>query len=119
MSAATVIALVMLPLSTLAAKKAARDEAAPGDFFIVSSVDSGKQQLLLKLPTEVTEVMRVNGDTRYLDESGKPIKLADLRAGDTVYVTSVRGAEGLVALRIRKGPMTPEELHRRYLQGAN
>jgi hypothetical protein len=118
-SVATVAALVIFSLSALAAKNSARDDASAGDFFIISSVDLAKQQLLLKFPTEVTEVMRVNDDTRYLDESGKPIKLADLRAGDTVYVASVRGAEGLVAVRIRKGPMTLEELHRRYVQGAN
>lgn len=119
LSVATVLALAIVSPSVLAAKNAVREDASAGDFFIISSVDLAKQQLLLKFPTEVTEVMRVNGNTRYLDEGGKPIKLADLRAGDTVYVTSVHGAEGLTAVRIRKGPMTLEALHQRYLQGAN
>ena len=115
---ATVLALAILLLSALAAKDEARDGSA-GDFFIISSVDMAKKQLLLKFPTEVTEVMRVDDHTRFLDEGGKPIKLADLRAGDTVYVTSARGAQGLVAVRIRKGPMTLDELHRHYLQSLN
>ena len=109
-------ALIFCPPQS-AAKSAAATSS--GDFFIISSVDLARQQLLLKFPTEVTEVMRVDGNTRYLDESGKPIKLADLRAGDTVYVTSVRGLEGVTAVRIRKGPMTLEELRRRYLQGGS
>jgi hypothetical protein len=115
---ATVLALAIGAPTVLAEKNAAREDASADGFFIISSVDLAKQQLLLKFPTEVTEVMRVNGNTRYFDEAGKPIKLADLRAGDTIYVTSVRGAEGFVAVRIRKGPMTLEELHRGYLEGA-
>lgn len=119
LSVVTLLAVLICSLPALAEKSAARDDTSSGDFFIISSVDLGRQQLLLKFPTEVTEVMRVNDDTRYFDERGKPIKLADLRAGDTVYVTSTRGGQGSVAVRVRKGPMTLEELHRRYLQGAN
>ena len=111
---AAVAALIFSPPRSAAKSGAATSSE---DFFIISSVDRARQQLLLKFPTEVTEVMRVEGSTRYFDESGKPIKLADLRAGDTVYVKSVRGPGGLTAVRIRKGPMTLEELRRRYLQG--
>jgi hypothetical protein len=92
------------------------DGATSGDFFIISSVDPAKSQLLLKLPTEVTEVMRVGDETRYIDEDGKSMKLTDLRAGDTVYITSRPGRGGLVAIQIRRGPMTVTELRRRYLQ---
>jgi hypothetical protein len=87
-----------------------------GDFFIVSSVDLGKKQILLKRPTEVTELMRVDGETRYFDEHGKAIKLTDLRAGDTVYLTSKRSGEQSIAVTIRVGPMTLDVLQERYLK---
>lgn len=86
-----------------------------GDFFIISSVDLAKRQLLLKLPTEVTELMKVEDKTSYHDETGKSIKLSDLRAGDTVFITSVYAAGGYLALTIRKGPMTLQLLRERYL----
>ena len=86
-------------------------------FFIVSSVNSNKQQLVLKRPTEVTLLVRVNDKTAYLDQQGRPLQLKDFRAGDTVYVTLRSGAEGpSVITRIRKGLMTLEELRRRYLK---
>jgi hypothetical protein len=91
-------------------------QAKDGDFFIVSSVDLGKRQILLKRPTEVTELMRVDGETRYFDEHGKPIRLTDLRAGDTVYLMSKRSGEQPIAVTISKGPMTPDVLLERYLK---
>jgi hypothetical protein len=102
----------MLAVAVLAM---AADAPNSGDFFIVSSVDLGKRQLLLKLPTEVTELMGVDSNTRYVDEQGKPIRLTDLRAGDTVYIASTRGGDKPLAVSIRKGPMTIEVLHQRYL----
>ncbi|HEY2152722.1 MAG TPA: hypothetical protein VGH34_18075 [Vicinamibacterales bacterium] len=84
------------------------------EFFIVSSVNPPKHQVLVKHPTEVTQVVRVDDHTRYIDRSGKMIALSDLRAGDTVYVTMP--SKGDAALEIRKGPMTLAELQRRYLQ---
>lgn len=107
--------LLVLPL--LAANKEKPRANAGEDFFIVSSVDTKKSQLVLKRPTEVTELVVVTEKTVYLDEQGKPLRLKDFRAGDTVYVTSSPGAEGTRgATRIRKAPMTFEELHRRYLE---
>jgi hypothetical protein len=93
-------------------------EATTGEhFFIISSVDLKKQQIVLKRPTEVTELIRVTDKTVYLDEQGKPIPFKDLRAGDTVFVTLASSGAGTpIAVRIRKGIMTVEELHRRYLQ---
>ncbi len=87
------------------------------EFFIVSSVDTGKKQLLLKRPTEVTEVVRVNDKTVFLDEQGRQINFSDLHAGDTIFLVSIRSTAGgpRFALRIREGPMTLEELRRRYL----
>jgi hypothetical protein len=96
--------------------KATASRQPTDEFFIISSVDSAKNQLLLKRPTEVTEVMRVDGATAYHDENGTSIKLVDFRAGDTVYVTSTPGQGGALARQIRKGPMTVAELERRYLR---
>ena len=84
-------------------------------FFIISSVDPAKRELLVKMPTEVTELMRVDGDTKYFDRRGKSIGLADFRAGDTVYI--VTSKDGTVR-EIRKGPMTIQELRKRYLQAS-
>ncbi len=87
------------------------------DFFIISSVDIRKKQLVLKRPTEVTELMQVTDKTVCLDEQGKLIQFKELHAGDTVYVTSALSALGLrMVTRVRRGPMTVEELHRRYLR---
>ena len=86
------------------------------EFFIVSSVDTAKKELLLKEPTEITELLHVNEKTRYTDKSGKEIQFADLRAGDTVYIRSTTTPAGKLAVSIRKGPMTLEELHRHYLK---
>lgn len=101
------------PLCAQSGKKAANSSA--DEFFIISSVDPAKNQLLLKQPTEVTELVRVSDATTYVDKDGKPLKLADLRAGDTVYVTLNRAGAIPSASRVRKGPMTTEELRRRYL----
>jgi hypothetical protein len=87
-------------------------------FFIVASVDLQKSQILLKYPTEVTLLMRVDGSTKFADESGKPLKLSDFRAGDTVWVTSTNEKGDVAALRVRKGGMTAADLHRYYLNYA-
>ena len=91
---------------------------ANGDFFIVSSIDLAKKQILLKRPTEVTELMRVDGETRYFEERGKPIRLTDLRAGDTVFITSKPTGGQSVAVAIHKGPMTLDMLRERYLKSS-
>lgn len=85
-------------------------------FFIISSVDANKQQIVLKLPTEVTEVVEATPGTAYRDVNGKQLKLEDLRAGDTVYVTLSRNEKGVLTVSsIRRAPMTIEELCVRYL----
>lgn len=116
-------ATTTLLIATVCARSAGSAQSTPAapralaeEFFIVSSVDVDKNQLLLKRPTEVTDVMRVDGATRYVDEDKKPITLTDLRAGDTVYITSKPGVGGSLAVEIRKGPMTVTELRRRYLR---
>jgi len=100
------------------AQKPAPQAVGGEDFFIVSSVDADKRQFLLKYPTEVTELVLANEETVYLDEKGKALQFRDFRAGDTVYVAFARSNSGnpRTAARIRKSPMTLEELHRRYLK---
>ena len=117
---ALIAAILTLALAgeaaTLFAENAQR-QAAPGEeFYIISSVNLKKNQLVLKRPTEVTVLMEVSDKTTCLDEKGKPLHMKDLRAGDTVFVASrANGSGDMVATRIRKGYMTLEEVHSRYL----
>lgn len=108
---------VAVPLLAQPAKDNSTAQPA-GDFFIVSSVDLSKNQILLKRPTEVTELVRVDGSTRYVDERDKSIRLTDLRAGDTVFIVSTPGSTQRLATVIRKGPMTLEILRERFLKPA-
>jgi hypothetical protein len=89
--------------------------SAGEQFFIVASIDLQKSQLLLKHPTEVTLLVKISGTTQILDDAGKPLKLADLRAGDTVWVTSSGSGDNVAANRVRKGEMTVADLHQHYL----
>jgi len=84
-------------------------------FFIVASVDLQKSQMLLKYPTEVTLLMRVDSATKFADDSGAPLKLSDFRAGDTVWVSSTNNKGDVTAARVRKGRMDVADLHRYYL----
>lgn len=104
-------------LFLLAGKLCAQDKtnASGEEFFIISSVDAPNSQILLKRPSEVTQIMKVTPKTKYLDESGKALRLSDLRAGDTVWVLTTNGTSQPTATRIRIGPMTIAELHRDYL----
>lgn len=111
-----VLAALFVVLPAHAQQKKGVAPGANDEFFIVSSVDAPKNQLVLKRPTEVTMLMRVNEQTVYLDENGKALHLSDIRAGDTVYINwKPEGAGAPTALRIRKGIMTVAELHNRYL----
>jgi hypothetical protein len=100
--------------STVPVKKTETGE----QFFIVASLDLQKQQLLLKYPTEVTLLVKATDQTKFVDDSGNSLKLSDLRAGDTVWVTSGKGSDGAVALKVRKGQMTVADLHHYYLDFA-
>ncbi len=87
------------------------------EFFILSSLDATHGRIVLKRPTEVTLAMQVTAQTAYRDEHGKPLHLADLRTGDTGYITYRQdGAGAPTALLVRLGPMTVAELQRRYLK---
>jgi len=101
---------LLLALLTAAAPAARNDE-----FFIVSSIDAAHSRLILKRPTDVTVTVRVTAGTQIRDEHGQAKKLADLRAGDTAWITATRDPAGeLTAVLVRLGPMTVEELQRRY-----
>ena len=89
--------------------------ASGEQFFIVASIDQQRSQILLKHPTEVTQLMELTTSTKYLDESGKPLHVSDFRAGDTVWVTSSGASAQPSVVRIRKGEMTVADLHRYYL----
>lgn len=97
--------------ATIPAKK----NAAGEQFFIVASLDLQNSQLLLKYPTEVTALVKVTPQTKIAAESGNSIKLGDLRAGDTLWVTASGSGDAMTAVRIRKGQMTVADLHRYYL----
>jgi len=90
--------------------------AAGEQFFIVASIDLQKSQLLLKHPTEVTLLVKIDDKTQMVDQNAQPMKLSDFRAGDTVWVVSSgNGPAGPTATRIREGIMTVAELHAHYL----
>lgn len=96
-----------------AASKVTRDE-----FFIVSEVNLRRHQVVMEEPTQVTMTMTVNNKTVFKNEQGRTLPIADMRAGDTVFVTYETNSKGVVtALTIREGPMTVQELHRRYFHG--
>ncbi|HEV7783687.1 MAG TPA: hypothetical protein VGQ28_00035 [Thermoanaerobaculia bacterium] len=111
--------LLVVLLALFAAMPASSASSSAGDreeFFILSSMDAARGRIVLKRPTEVTLVMQVNGQTAYRDEQGKALRLADLRTGDTLYITFRQSPAGEpTALRVRLGPMTVQEL-RRYLK---
>jgi hypothetical protein len=102
---------IATPDSYVVDKKTAAGEA----FFIVGSVDPSKSQILLKRPTEVTLLVKVDAKTQFLDDGGKPLAISDFRAGDTVWVTTSGGGDQPEATRVRLGQMTVADLHRYYL----
>lgn len=83
-------------------------------FYIIASVDRARSQVLLKMPSEVTMMMKVDNKTQYLDSTGKPLQLTDLRSGATVWVAST-GGDQPTATRIELGAMTVPLLHQLYL----
>lgn len=108
------------PKTATAAPRPAANRAIPigsGEFFIISSVNPRKGEMVLKMPTEVTLTMGVDSKTEILDEQGQRLGIGDLVSGDTAYITYKRTSQGTLAEKIQLAPMTVEELHRRYLNG--
>jgi hypothetical protein len=111
------LASVMLSPLQGAGQSAPKASAAGEQFFIISSIDLKKNQVVLKRPTEVTELMQVTPETLCQNEQGKKIQLNELRAGDTVFIVSRQEGHGIpIALRIRMGYMTYSDVQKRYLQ---
>ena len=113
LAAVLLLARAVPAIPSTAASSAA---AVLDDFFIVSSVDVSQKRLVLKRPSEVTVLVRVTEKTTYRSEQNRPLQLGDLRAGDTVFIRLGTGTESDLAKSVRRGPMTVEELHRRYLR---
>jgi hypothetical protein len=87
-------------------------------FYVVSSVDRAHNALILLAPTEIAVVFQLTDKTQFADANGKPLKLTDFRAGDTIYAISHSNSDGSLTLdHVRKGDMTVAELRRRYLPG--
>lgn len=108
--------LIAISCAAMIGQAQGKKNAAGEQFFIVAAVDTNNAQLLLKRPTEVTVLVKITDHTKLLDERDKGVKLADLRAGDTIWAAIDAKADGgQVASRIRKGPMTLAALHRLYV----
>ncbi|HXF13852.1 MAG TPA: hypothetical protein VN788_12075 [Verrucomicrobiae bacterium] len=101
--------------STNGVEPVGKATAAGEHFFIIGSVDQSQQQMLLKWPTEVTLLLKVTPDTKFSSEAGKPLKFADFRAGDTVWVSYKGTGADATAVHVRAGVMTVAELHQYYL----
>ena len=84
------------------------------EFFIISSVDPVRARIVVKRPTEVTAVLTVPPTATLQGERGETLRITDLRSGDTIY--AVVNAS-LIVTSLRRGPMTVDELRRRYLPG--
>jgi len=118
----TILGTVLLfawPVRAIYGTPAGSAAAVTDDFFIVSSVDVSQKRLVLKRPSEVTVLVRVTEKTSYRSEQNRPLQLGDLRAGDTVFIRLGTGTESDLAKSVRRGPMTVEELHRRYFRAGN
>jgi hypothetical protein len=116
--AALCAAFLMLVVVSAHAQTPPPTTKFPDAFFVVSSVDRTHNALILLAPTEIAEVFQVTDKTQFFDENNKSLKLSDLRAGDTIYVSSHTNSDGTFTLdRVRKGEMTVAELRRRYLPG--
>jgi len=109
--------LVALAISMPAWAQAHPKNAQGEEFFIVSSVDLQKHQVVLMRPTQLTVVATIGPQTTYLGEKGQKLDVKAMKAGDTVWAITKPGRDGSVtAVRLRQGAMTPAELHKLYLQ---
>jgi hypothetical protein len=89
--------------------------ASGEQFFIVASIDRQNDQLLLKRPTEVTVLVKVDSKTKYFNDQGKPTPLSTFRAGDTVWAKVTDSQTDPIVIEMREGEMTLADLHKYYL----
>jgi hypothetical protein len=114
-----VVALAVLLVSIAGSTVARAQSSSSGDeFFVISSVDRAHNALVLLTPKQIATSYQVTDKTQYVDENGRALKLADLRAGDTLFASYDKKSDGtLTVSHIRKGMMTVDELRRRYSPG--
>jgi len=108
---------VLILTASFAVRAQVQAKAGNDEFFVISSIDKTHNALILLRPTQITATLGVNDKTKYIDETGKAIKVADLRTGDTIFVTYSTQNNNLVAQSVRKGMMTTAEMRKRYLPG--
>jgi hypothetical protein len=111
----TILRVTVFAAFVVGAPPLVHGQSSSDEFFIISSINPPKMQVIAKRPTEVTQVIFVDSDTKYLDRTGRAITLNDLHAGDTVFIREKRGSDHPIAQEIRMGPMTISELRKRYL----
>ncbi len=77
------------------------------EVFTITSIDSARQELVLKGLTESLQIAKVTNHTPYLDAEGNDLRFQDLQAGDTVYVILSRDVDGVPRiLSLHRGPVT-------------
>ncbi|HEV2297611.1 MAG TPA: hypothetical protein VGR72_03740 [Candidatus Acidoferrales bacterium] len=116
--ASTLVAiLALLVVAPLDAQTPKSPSDSRGEqFYVISSVDMQKHQIVLMRPTQLTVVATTNEQTAYVGEKGQKLGLKDLHAGQTVWATLRKDKDSQVAvMKIREGAMTVAELHKLYL----
>ncbi|HEV2490154.1 MAG TPA: hypothetical protein VGT03_10130 [Candidatus Acidoferrales bacterium] len=116
--APTLAALLTLAVATAVWAQAPASPAnSRGEqFYIISSVDVQKHQIVLMRPTQLTVVAAATDQTAYLSEQGQKLALKDLRAGQTVWATLRKDKNGQESVvKLREGAMNVAELHRLFL----
>lgn len=103
------------PRPVVSPSKEVVKSASGEQFFIVASIDRQNEQLLLKRPTEVTVLVKVDSKTKYFNDQGKPTPLTTFRAGDTVWAKVTDSQTDPTVIEMREGEMTLADLHKYYL----
>jgi hypothetical protein len=114
----TQIAALVLAFGSLASAQVpkAPADSAGEHFYIISSVDIQKHQVVLMEPTQLTIVATADNKSVFLGEQRQKLALTDLRAGQTVWALLRKDKSGKrLIVRIREGAMSIAELHRLYL----
>jgi len=112
--------LLALAVSAPAWAQAHPKNAQGEEFFIVSSVDLQKHQVVLMRPTQLTVVATIGPQTIYMGEKGQKLDVKAMKAGDTVWAIIKTERDGTVtAVRLRQGAMTVAELHKLYLSNSS
>src|SRR5579864_1093952 len=98
------IAILLAFAVSMPARAQAHPKNAQGEeFFIVSSVDLQKHQVVLMRPTQLTVVATIGPQTTYLGEKGQKLDVKAMKAGDTVWAITKPGRDGSVtAVRLRQ-----------------